>query len=316
MKKSLKDAGLSWLWKFQHHLPLRASRFVYKQLNRAGQTPDLSFQCKFYNLEYHGNLNNNIDAAIFYYGAFEKPLLHFMGAAMSAIAGQNGVFVDIGANIGQHSLYMSQISQRVIAFEPFAPVRARLEYHCRLNALNNVAVHALGLGNESKIQPFYAPSGANAGIGSFDPQSTEKGNTCIGELQLVSGDSFFEQAALNQLHLIKIDVEGFEKNVLQGLRNTLIRYRPLIVCEMTYGKHLSFASTEEILQLLPENYVLLCFNKRRADGSKRQRKNAQARRSGLFELTPYAGPLSKGQDDVILCPQELLTIIPHDNKSL
>lgn len=315
MEKSLKITTLQWLWKIQHHLPLKISRFIYKTLNRSGHAPDFSFRCKFYNLDYEGNLNNNIDAAIFYYGAFEKPLLHFMGAAMSAIAGDKGVFVDIGANIGQHSLYMSQVSKHVIAFEPFAPVRARLEHHRKLNGITNIEVHALGLSNISKKQPFYAPSGSNAGIGSFDPGSTSKGNKSIGELELVCGDVFFEQSSLNQLDLIKIDVEGFEKNVLEGLRNTLTKLRPLVVCEMTYGNNLSFVSSDEILNLLPENYHLFCFNKRRPDGSKRQRKNAQARRSGSFELVPYEGPLTKGQDDVILCPQELLAVIPRSNEA-
>lgn len=315
METSLKILTLTWLWKYQLRLPRKISQSIYKALIRSGQPPDFPFKCKFYSLNYEGNLNNNIDAAIYYYGAFEKPLLHFMGAAMRAIAGKDGVFVDIGANIGQHTLYMSQVSKHIIAFEPFAPVRARLEHHCKLNAITNVEIQALGLSNVSERQTFYAPSGANAGIGSFDPESRNKGNQAIGELQLVCGDDFFEQHAVSQLHLIKIDVEGFEKNVLKGLSRTLKKYRPLLVCEMTYGQHLSFVSSSEILSLLPENYVLLSFDKRRADGSKHQRKNARARHSGNFTLVPFAGPLNKGQDDVILCPQELLALIPHSNRT-
>lgn len=313
MKKSLNVTILEGLWKFQHRLPLRLSQFIYKALSRCGHTPALNFQCKFYGLNYEGNLNNNIDAAIYYYGAFEKPLLNFMGSALTAIAGNDGVFVDIGANIGQHSLYMSRISRQVIAFEPFAPVRARLEFHCKLNQITNIDIQASGLSDNSETQTFYAPSGSNAGVGSFDPGTINKGNRAIGELQLVRGDEFFEQSRINKVHLIKIDVEGFEKNVLHGLHDTLLRFRPLIVCEMTYAENLSFVSSNEILSMLPENYVLLCFNKRRADGSKRQRKNAQARLSGAFQLVPFQGPLAKGQDDVILCPKELLGTIPHNN---
>ncbi|MDO9521568.1 MAG: FkbM family methyltransferase [Pseudohongiella sp.] len=315
MGTSLKVASLQWLWTLQNYLPLKISQLVYKTLSKSGHTPALSFRCRFYGLEYEGNLNNNIDAAIYYYGAFEKPLLHFMGAAITAIAGKDGVFVDVGANIGQHSLYMSQTSKHVIAFEPFTPVRARLEHHKKLNRITNIEIHALGLSNVTEQQPFYAPSGANAGIGSFDPDSTCKGNKSIGALQLIRGDEFFDQCGLPQLHLIKIDVEGFEKKVLLGLRNTLTRFRPLIVCEMTYSQKHSFVSSREILDMLPDNYVLLCFNKRRPDGSKLHRKNAHARRSGAFQLVPYSGPQSRGQDDVILCPQELLATLPHTSRT-
>jgi hypothetical protein len=113
--------------------------------------------------------------------------------------------------------------------------------------------------------------------------------------------------------MLKIDVEGFERSVVKGLKKTLQTYRPLVICEMTYGNADSFKTSEDIINNLPENYTLLCFDRRRADGRKRQRDNARARHSGLYRLMPYPGPLVSGQDDVILCPQELLAKLPFSN---
>ena len=53
-----------------------------------------------------------------------------------------------------------------------------------------------------------------------------------------------KKKALQGICLLKIDVEGFEKNVLAGLRDTLERSRPVAVVEVTYGNSLSFACLE------------------------------------------------------------------------
>ena len=56
-----KTAGNNQTWR----------KFLYRQLRRNGKTPDYAFSKDFYGLKYKGNLNNNIDANVFY-GAFEN----------------------------------------------------------------------------------------------------------------------------------------------------------------------------------------------------------------------------------------------------
>jgi len=301
------------LWQ-QKILPRRIFRPVFKNL-RSSNNADFNFNADFYGLDYLGNLNNNIDYNIYFYGAFEKPLLHFMSDAMQSFTAGNktGVFVDVGANVGQHSLYMSRCSAQVYAFEPYEPVRDRLVAQISHNSIENIQIHPLGLSNENTSLPFFAPTGNNAGIGSFDASSVEKGNKQIGELELVRGDDFFNTANLEKIDLIKIDVEGFEKPALEGLHKTLHKYRPLIVCEITYGKGLSIQSRDEILQLLPKNYTLLTFNKRKVNGSKARRRDAKTRLSGQFEIIDYKSMLKSGQDDVIACPNEKIQKLPRTN---
>ena len=301
------------LWQ-QKILPRRLFRPVFKRL-RSSNNADFPFSVDFFGIEYLGNLNNNIDYNIYFYGAFEKPLLNFLSDTMQAFVAEEktGVFVDIGANVGQHSLYMSRCSAQVHAFEPYAPVRNRLMQQISHNKIENIQVHPLGLSNENTSLPFFAPTGNNAGIGSFDASSMDKGNKQIGELELIRGDDFFTAANPERIDLVKIDVEGFEKPALEGLQKTLHKYRPLIVCEITYGKALSIQSREEILQLLPENYTLLAFNKRKADGSKARRRDARTRLSGQYEIIDYKNMLKSGQDDVIACPNEKYQSLPRTN---
>lgn len=300
------------LWN-QSWISLRAKKPIYKQLCKFGPAPDAPFECDFFGLQYHGNLNNSIEFNIYYHAAFEKPLLFFLRdtlQALSAATTNPMVFTDIGANIGQHSLFMSRFADQIYAFEPFAPVRDRLQYHIHLNQVRNIQVHAVGLSQRDELLPFFAPTGRNQGIGSFDSTTISKGNVDAGKLQLVNGDAYLAMQRMQAPALMKIDVEGFEKNVLLGLRDTLATARPVLVTEITYGKALSFENAEDLLQVLPPNYQLFAFDTRKSDGGKARRRGAQARRSGHYQLVEFRRWLPTGQDDVIACPLEKVALLP------
>ncbi|MDP1932129.1 MAG: FkbM family methyltransferase [Gammaproteobacteria bacterium] len=310
MSLSSKLCHLIWQQKW---LPQSLGRLAYKRMAKAGSAPDHAFSKDFYGLTYQGNLSNNIDFNIYYYGAFEKPLLHFLRDTMASLAPRQATFIDIGANVGQHSLFMAAHGCHVHSFEPFDKVRERLQLQIATNRLKDVHVHPVGLSNENAKLPFFAPTGRNVGIGSFDASTTSKGNVSIGELQLVRGDDYFKTQKIEYMDLMKIDVEGFEKLALDGLRETLQSARPILVCEITYGKELSFKSVEELLAYLPSNYTLLTFDKRKEDGSKARRRDAKGRYTGEYVIVPYRGLLDSGQDDVIACPNEKLASLPRVN---
>jgi len=302
--------------KFLWHQPWfnpRFGRTVYKSICRHGEAPDFPFETDFFGLKYQGNLRNNIDFNVYYYGAFEKSLLFFLRDCLQSIHKSPSIFCDVGANIGQHSLFMSKVADQVHAFEPFTEVLKKIDQHICLNKILNLSVHNVGLSDKDELLPFFAPTGRNQGIGSFDASTTAKGNRNIGNLLLVSGDSYFQQQSIVGVDLIKIDVEGFEKSALQGLRNTLANDRPVVVCELTYGRDLSITSMEELSSLFPQNYSFLTFDNRKSNGSKARRKEAKARKSGIYNLVPFEFRLQSGQDDIVACPNESLDRIPCKN---
>lgn len=311
---SLRYSFYRFLWDHKW-LPERFSRKLYKHLAKLGAAPDAPFVRDFFGLQYHGNLNCNIDFNIYFYGAFEKPLLFFLRDTMTRLAPSTPQFVDIGANVGQHTLFMAAHGSQVHCFEPFATVRDQLQRQIAANQLLTITVHPLGLSNENTRLPFFAPTGNNVGIGSFDADTTSKGNVSIGELELIRGDDYFSKAGIEHIDLMKIDVEGFEKLALEGLQQTLRSTRPIIVCELTYGQSLSFQNLEELRRHLPEYYQLFTFDKRKADGSKDRRRDARKRYSGAYQIVPFNVFQSRGQDDVIACPDEKCTLLPLQNIS-
>ena len=291
-------------------------KFLYRQLRRNGKTPDYAFSKDFYGLKYKGNLNNNIDANVFFYGAFEKPLLFFLRDTLNALITETpkAIFMDIGANVGHHSIFLSKFASQVLAFEPYPKVNMQFKQQIAHNNISNIQIFETGLSDRRETLNYYAPTGNNEGIGSFDESSISKGNTSYGKLELQEGDQVIESDSWKNIKLIKIDVEGFEKKVIKGLSRTIEEERPVIVCEITYGQQLSFVSIEELSSYLPQNYEILTFNTRKLDGSKDKRKGSLAKRSGFYELISLKQWRSSGQDDIVMIPNEKSTIIPRQTE--
>lgn len=305
-----------WIWR-QSWLPLRWKKNAYKKLDAQGAAPDAPFAMDFYGLDYRGNLNNGIEFAMYFYGAFEKPLLYFLRDCLNSLGETepgDTVYCDVGANIGQHALFMSRVATQVHAFEPYPPVSEQLEAHLIRNRIDNVCLHKLGLGDEDGTLPFFAPSGSNTGVGSFDADSQQRGNTPAGQLRIARGDAYLTDLALTRLDLMKIDVEGFERKVLAGLRDTLQRFRPVLVIEVSYGQALSFRSREQFLEHLPADYQVYTFDTRKADGSTARRRGARAKRTGAYRLLALQGWRDRDQDDLVAIPKEKLTIVPTSNR--
>ena len=291
-------------------------KFLYRQLRRNGKTPDYAFSKDFYGLKYKGNLNNNIDANVFFYGAFEKPLLFFLRDTLNALITETpkAIFMDIGANVGHHSIFLSKFASQVLAFEPYPKVNMQFKQQIAHNNISNIQIFETGLSDRRETLNYYAPTGNNEGIGSFDESSIGKGNTSYGKLELQEGDQVIESDSWKNIKLIKIDVEGFEKKVIKGLMRTIEEERPVIVCEITYGQQLSFVSIKELSSYLPQNYEILTFNTRKLDGSKDKRKGSLAKRSGFYELISLKQWRSSGQDDIVMIPNEKSTIIPRQTE--
>jgi FkbM family methyltransferase len=161
--------------------------------------------------------------------------------ATSMLLGEGDTFVDIGANEGMIALLASRVvgeKGKVIAFEPNPGPRAALEAAVDRNGIGNIDVRAMGLGSVDAELTLHVPR-INSGEGSFgrpDYDASEIDELAcpvrVGDTQL-SGES---------PRLIKIDVEGFEAEVLHGLENTLQASRPMLITEVV-SRHLANAGS-------------------------------------------------------------------------
>ena len=260
------------------------------------QGKDFDFTVDLNGVRYQGNTGNYIDKHIFYYGAYEKPVLFFLRDIMTSAYSDQGVFLDIGANTGQHSLFMSRHAKEIQAFEPWEPVLKRLRRHIEINRLKNVVVHPFGLGDENSKKPFYLPPDNNLGMGSFVKEFAAT-NSPEGILEIRIGDEVLEKSGVISVSLIKMDIEGYEKLALMGLKRTLRKHRPIVEFELSADPKspVSVKSHEELIALFPENYEFLTFS---------EHSNPM---TGVYVLEPIAGVLRFDkieQHDIVAYPIE------------
>jgi FkbM family methyltransferase len=223
--------------------------------------PGRSFQISYFGLLYSGNTSNLIDQRVLCLGAWEKHILRFLGGTSLNLNDSDLVFIDIGANTGLHTLFMSKYARQVHAFDPYPPVVEQLRTNVSSNHLENVVVHAVGLGDEPARVPFLEPPEDNNGTGSFAFDSKTVSNRSLIELQIVAGDEYFAAHGIDRVDLVKIDVEGYEKSVLRGLRQTIRSQRPIVVMELSINDEDEelFTSYDEFTGAFPENYGLFAF---------------------------------------------------------
>jgi FkbM family methyltransferase len=139
---------------------------------------------------------------------------------------RGGTFVDIGANVGNHAVYVSRFtkSSRIIVFEPNPTAISILKENLFLNHCKNVDTRFLGIA-----------LGAKKGrLRQSTPDANNLGHTCYfedasGDIQAIDGDALILD---EPVEFVKIDVEGMEIEILSGLQQTVRRWRPTIFIEV------------------------------------------------------------------------------------
>lgn len=134
------------------------------------------------------------------------------------------VVVDVGANSGHYSIALAPFSRVVHAFEPDPDVLKRLLANIELNAHLPIEVHGVALGASDEALPFTPSAGNNRGMGAFSSDGSVL-------LPVRRGDDYLGHREIAGIGFLKIDVEGFELPVLEGLRHTIERDRPVILLE-------------------------------------------------------------------------------------
>jgi FkbM family methyltransferase len=151
-----------------------------------------------------------------------------------------GVFLDVGANIGTFTLPAAGhvgVSGMVVAIEASPDVFSVLQKNVALNAVDNVHLvrAAAGARNDDEAN-FYPAPVDHFGMGSLAPQFSA---TPI-RIPSVTLDSLVRNLNLSSVDLIKIDVEGFELDVLQGAIELLNSKQPPLVvfefCDWAEGR--------------------------------------------------------------------------------
>ncbi len=183
--------------------------------------------------------------------------LHFLGwknlkdyfslTILRKLATTSKVIFDVGADTGMVSLYISEANPaaRIYSFEPSRHSYPVLLTNLDKNNNQMITPNKMAVSSKNSTETFYY-SPANSVISSLEPrEGFEAENVTVTTIE-----TFCAQNKINKIDLIKIDVEGFEGDVIAGMGEVIALSRPIIHAEVLNEKH-----GAKIAPVLPKDYV-------------------------------------------------------------
>ncbi|MEN8228181.1 MAG: FkbM family methyltransferase [Bacteroidota bacterium] len=180
--------------------------------------------------------DEGVERTIYYTGSYEKGTLFVIKNLLK----EGDTFIDVGANIGLMSIFASSIvmdSGKIIAFEPNPVTLKILKRNIALNNISNIQTSDYAVGAKASGAKIYDRWDSNRGSASLIKPESESDSY---DIEVITLSDYCK--ANQEIHLIKIDIEGFELEALKGAKEILDGESPpmlIIECsetrENTYG---------------------------------------------------------------------------------
>lgn len=147
------------------------------------------------------------------------------------------IAIDVGANQGTYSFELARWFRKVEAFEPNENISSDL---CAYDQ-SRIALHHIALSAADGSATFHVPISSEGrplvGWGTLEPQLLANSPHFSGPPRFVEftvATRSLDSYEFDQVGFIKIDVEGHEKEVLEGARRTIERCRPVVLLEVRF----------------------------------------------------------------------------------
>lgn len=211
---------------------IKIARVLYRLLKLAGFKDHQLVQRS--GIRFLLDLREGIDLSIFLSGGFQKQV------ASVPLEAAEPVILDVGANIGAITLALANLHPRarVHSFEPTHFALGKLKRNLQLNPqlAARVTVNHTFVGRQSGTMPkteaatfsSWRVDGGDAG----EVHATHLGSLMGATDAITSLDDYVAAHGISAVHLLKIDTDGHEMDVLAGARTLLAAHRPRIIMEM------------------------------------------------------------------------------------
>ena len=156
---------------------------------------------------------NYCDRVMFGRGKLPEEAEH---RALDSIVEPGMVFVDIGANIGSYSVYVAGLVKQdftLVAFEPHPKTFAKLMFNLQANGVATDQVRNCGVGDEAGELDLWSDGGSNIGHTSMLKSGTSNPKVSV-KVPVVPLLEVLNEAGIDRIDLLKIDIEGFEDRAL------------------------------------------------------------------------------------------------------
>ena len=144
-----------------------------------------------------------------------------------------GVFIDIGAHIGKYSIRLANSLKgkgKVYAIEPEKRIFKMLQTNVKLNRLENVTCINKGAYSSKKELTFYVT--ANPGE-MYSSIYKEREDSKVEKIEVDTIDNIINELKISRVDLVKIDTEGAENDVIEGAKESIKKFKPNIIIEVS-----------------------------------------------------------------------------------
>jgi FkbM family methyltransferase len=194
------------------------------------------------------DLNDRTLGRMLYFGGDHEPELRGL---MRHLSLGGGVALDVGANIGLHTIVMSRLTGsagRVFAFEPDPHNFQLLERNLRANGAGNVTAHQCAIGEADGVVRLarnprnYADCRVTSELPGWSSEA----------VPMTTLDTALPELPAGSLRFVKLDVQGSECRVLRGMRRTLERQPDVVMVVEVFpgGLRGAGASARELVEML------------------------------------------------------------------
>ena len=192
-----------------------------------------------------------VPAVILVTGAWEPKTW----AIISEHLPEGGTFIDVGAHIGYHSLKAARKvggGGHVVAIEPNPLTLQQLRSNVQRNRGFMIAIEPVACSDSEAVLDFFGAGRSNTGASSLSRENaSERGTPVSYRVRARPLDDVVREMNLLRVDVVKIDVQGAEMKVLQGANETLSRFHPALVIEITDPQLAAMgASAAQVTQFL------------------------------------------------------------------
>ena len=169
----------------------------------------------------------------------------------------NSTCLDIGANIGNHSVFFANFFSNIYSFEPYPDSYYLLKFNSK--NFNNIKTFNFGASDVDENQYMYIATNTTMSrntlfsdrveakkVDQIDPKK-------IG-VELKNLDNLLKENKVKKISFIKIDIEGYEYKALIGLKNTIINDSPIIALEQWTDAFDEIKKTTKSIDFLKKNH--------------------------------------------------------------
>jgi FkbM family methyltransferase len=228
------------------------------------------------------SLDQGVELALYQTGTYERGTIQLLHDFLQP----GDTFLDVGANIGLMATIASRIvgpSGTVYAVEANPKTLPILSHNLSINGCDNTQVIPVAVSNEQGEATLYENWSVNRGGSSLLPQGDQTGIT----VPMERLDDLF--ASDTPVKLVKIDVEGFEPQVLAGGQAWFQQQKPVFIIEVSAERqHAQGATAQDVVAALQEIGSFDLF----------RQKSSKERRG---KLIPITDPSQLPQHDNIIC---------------